>query len=52
MNDGDTSPKIKAVSDLSQCVSCYRTIRFDELYGAHGMCSQCIADGFDEHQGA
>lgn len=42
MNDGDTSPKIKVDSDLSQCVGCYRTIHFNELYGAHGLCSQCL----------
>jgi hypothetical protein len=52
MKDGDTSPKIKTDSDLSQCVSCHRTIHFNELYGAHGLCSQCLAADFDEHHGA
>ena len=47
----DNKPKIKLDSDLSLCVSCHRVIRFDELYGAHAMCSICLADGFDEHTG-
>lgn len=51
-NDGDTSPKIKSDSDLSQCVSCHRMIHFDELYGASGLCSQCLeTEGMGDHHG-
>lgn len=46
------SDKIKADSNLSECVGCHRPIRFDELYGAHGLCSQCLAADFEEHHGA
>jgi acetyl-CoA carboxylase beta subunit len=51
MSDGDSSPKIKLDSDISKCVSCHREIYFNELFSAHGMCSQCLADGFEEHNG-
>lgn len=40
--DGNTTPKINLDSDRMQCVGCHRTIRANELYGAHGLCSQCL----------
>ncbi len=40
MSDGDTSSKI--ATDQSPCVGCRRVIHADELYGAHGLCSQCL----------
>ncbi len=49
MRDGDTSAKI--ASDDAQCASCQRTIYANELYGAHGLCSQCLEDGTGEHHG-
>ena len=52
MQDGDTGQKIKAEGDYSQCVGCHRIIHFNELYGAHGLCSQCLAADLDEHHGA
>ena len=45
------SDKIKIDSGLSECVGCHRPIRFDELYGSHGLCSQCLAADFEEHAG-
>lgn len=45
MNDGDTAPKIIRLNE-SVCASCHRIIRLDELYGAFGLCSQCL-----EHEG-
>lgn len=44
-------PETKALIDKSHCVDCRRYIPIDELYGAFGMCSQCLAEGFDEHDG-
>jgi len=45
-------PQVKLDSDLSLCVSCHRVIRFDELFGAFGLCSQCLGSDFEEHHGA
>ena len=45
------SDKIKADSNLSECAGCHRPIRFDELYGAHALCSQCLAADFEDHHG-
>lgn len=42
MNDGDTSSKINSLNNIPRCVSCRRIIQADELFGAHGLCSQCL----------
>lgn len=40
MQDGDTQAKNS--QDNGICVSCKRVILVNELYGAHGLCSQCL----------
>ena len=52
MQDGNTSPKIKMDSDRAQCMGCRRTISANELYGAHGLCSQCLeGEGLNDGMG-
>jgi predicted RNA-binding Zn-ribbon protein involved in translation (DUF1610 family) len=40
MKDGDSSKKIETTGSI--CASCHRKIHPNELYGAHGLCSQCL----------
>lgn len=48
--DGDTSPK--RVVEITNCAGCRRRIHPDELFGAHGLCSQCLeTEGLGEHSG-
>ena len=42
----------KKILESYSCLSCKRRVGIDELYGAFGMCSQCLAlGGFDDHEG-
>ena len=42
----------KKILEPYPCLSCERQVGVDELYGAFGMCSQCLGtEGFDEHDG-
>ena len=35
-----------------RCLACKRQVVMNELYGAFGMCSICLAtEGYDEHDG-
>lgn len=56
--DEKNNPKKIAESELKKvlepyaCLSCHRRVGVNELYGAFGMCSTCLAtEGFDEHNG-
>jgi len=51
MRDGNSSPRVLDDVDNAVCASCRRTIYAGELYGAHGLCSQCLGDGLEEHAG-
>ncbi len=51
MKDGNTSPKVLDDLDNAVCASCRRVIFAGELYGAHGLCSQCLEDDHGEHHG-
>lgn len=35
-----------------RCITCRKRVGINELYGAFGMCSTCLAtEGYDEHDG-
>lgn len=53
MSDDETiKPKSNSLVDVWACLVCKRSVHINELYGAFGMCSQCLAtEGFDEHDG-
>lgn len=53
-NVSDKNNKIwsREYLDDWQCLGCKRSVGVDELYGAFGLCSQCLAtEGLDEHNG-
>lgn len=44
--------KPKELIEPGCCLGCKRHIGLDELYGAFGLCSQCLAsEGLDDHDG-
>ncbi len=52
MENEDPKKIVKELFYGWHCLMCKRRVGINELYGAFGMCSECLAtEGFDEHHG-